>query len=150
MLDNGIIWIDTDGKIIAINYQSDSEKNLLEDLIKNEKQELYISIRNFAKPVYKIQTKSYLIRIDELKNGSYRYVSWKRGSLESSKPDLILENGELDFEGSGGNSVIVFTNKNYTYKIFSNIIGTEETADVSLLVEKNNNEILSQDGILLK
>src|SRR5690606_40506133 len=62
-------------------------------------------------------SKNYLIRIDELTNDNYRYASWKIGEKESSKPDIIIDNGKLKFEGSGGNHVIIFTNDEYTYKV---------------------------------
>ncbi|MBO6185910.1 MAG: hypothetical protein J6O88_14715 [Chryseobacterium sp.] len=42
MLDNGTVWIESDeGKIIAINYQSDFEKKLRKDLI-NKENKMYI------------------------------------------------------------------------------------------------------------
>ena len=119
MLDNGIVWIESDGgKITAVNYQSDFEKKLKKDMIAKEKDNLHLSLKTFKSPTYKIKTKNYLIRIDKLTDYKYRYASWKINNLESSKPDLILNNGELKFEGSGGNHVITFSNGKYTYKFF--------------------------------
>ena len=151
MLDNGTVWIESDeGKIIAINYQSDFEKKLRKDLINKEKQNVHSSLKSFESPTYKIKTKKYLIRIDELENKKYRYASWKINEKESSKPDLILNNGELEFQGSGGNHVITFINGNYTYKVYRNILGEKDTPDITLEVEENGNTILHQDGTLLK
>lgn len=151
MLDNGIIWIESsNGKIIAVNYQSDLEKKLKKDLIAKEKERVHSSIKNFESPLYKIKTKKYLIRIDQLTNSKYRYTSWKIGEKESSKPDLILNNGQWEFEGSGGNSVITFSNKNYSYKVYRNIIGEDNAADITLEVEKGGRIILTEDGTLME
>lgn len=151
MLNNGTVWIDSDeGKIIAVNYQSDFEKKLRKELIDKEKENVHSSLKTFESPTYKIKTKKYLIRIDELENKKYRYASWKISKKESSKPDLILNNGELEFQGSGGNHVITFTNGNYIYKVYRNIIGEENTPDINLEVEENEKIILHQNGTLIK
>src|SRR6478672_2460487 len=52
-LDNGILWIDSDGKISAVNYQSDFEKKLKEKLILQQKANLHASLKDFKKPIYK-------------------------------------------------------------------------------------------------
>lgn len=151
MLDNGIVWIDSDeGKIIAVTYQSTFEKQLKKDLIEKEKEALHISLKNFESPTYKIKTKNYLIRIDKLSDYKYRYASWKINEKESSKPDLILNNGALEFLGSGGNSVITFSKGNYTYKVYRNIMGEDNSPDITLEVEKDEQIILTQDGTLIE
>lgn len=148
MLDNGVLWMANSGVITSVNYQSDFEKKLRQDLITKDKQNLYDSLKTFESPTYKIMTKNYLIRIDELTNDNYRYASWKIGEKESSKPDIIIDNGKLKFEGSGGNHVIIFTNEDYTYKVYRNIIGEENSPDITLEIEKNNKTILTEDGTL--
>ena len=149
MLDNGLVWIDSySGKIVAVNYESPFEKNLRVKLIQKEKERVHISLKKFEIPVYKIKTKQYLIRIDKISDDKYRYASWKLGSKENTRPDLILNNGELDFQGSGGNHVITFTSGNYTYKVYRNIIAEENGADANLEVEKDGQTILSQSGTL--
>ncbi len=150
MLDNGILWMaNSDGVITAVNYQSDFEKKLKQDLIAKDKQNLHVSLKTFESPAYKIKTKSYLIRIDELTNSKYRYASWKIGEKESSKPDIIIDNGEFEFEGSGGNHVITFTNENYTYKIYRSIIGEDSSPDITLEIEKDGKAISTEDGTLI-
>lgn len=151
MLDNGIIWIESsEGKIIAVTYQSNFEKKLRKDLIAKEKESVHSSLKTFESPIYKIKTKKYLIRIDKLSDSKYRYTSWKIGEKESSKPDLILKNGQWEFEGSGGNSVITFSNGNYTYKVYRNIIGEDNAPDITLEVEKDGQIILTEDGTLIE
>ena len=149
MLDDGVVWMsNSDGIITAVNYQSAFEKKLRSDLIAKEKENLHISLKTFENPTYKIKTKTSLIRIDKLKDNIYRYASWKIGENESSKPDIIIDNGELEFEGSGGNNVITFIKNNFTYKIYRNLMGEENSPDITLEVEKYGEIILTEDGKL--
>lgn len=150
MLNRGDIWIESHGKITALNYQSSFETAQKNSLINHDKKKLHSSLKSFKSPTYKIKTKSYLIRIDELANGKYRYASWKIGKPETSKPDLILSNGELKFDGSGGNHTITFTKGEYQYNIYRGIIGEKDAAEISLTVEQNGKIILQQDGKLLE
>lgn len=150
MLDNGIIWMaNSDGMITSVTYQSDFEKKLRNDLIAMDKENLHVSLQTFESSTYKIKTKNYLIRIDELTNNKYRYASWKISEKESSKPDMILENGELEYRGSGGNHDFTFINNNYTYKVYRNIIGETNTPDIILEVSKNEKIILTEEGTLI-
>jgi hypothetical protein len=69
MLENGVLWMEnSDGIITAVNYQSDFEKKLKKYLINKEKENLHSSLKTFESPTYKIKTKNYLIRIDNLTN----------------------------------------------------------------------------------
>ena len=151
MFDRGLFWMaNADGVITAVNYQSDFEKKRKQELIAEDKEKLYPSLKTFKSPVYKIETPHYLIRIDELEDSKYRYASWKIGKSEGSQPDLILNNGSLEFDGSGGNHVITFTNENYTYFIYRwYIMETENSSDITLEVAKDGQTILTEDGNLL-
>lgn len=149
MLDNGTMWINSDdGNIIAVNYQSDFEEKLRNELIAQDRNTLYSPLRVFKEPAYKIETKTYFLRIDELANGKYRFASWKLGQSQSVKPDLVLHNGAFEFEGSGGNHTITFTNGKYTYEVRRNILGMKGHSDVTLEVLKDMKSILVQDGSL--
>lgn len=148
MLDNGTVWMESsfEGRIIAVNYMSNIEKELRKELIKKEKRSLHSSLRDFESPKYKVITEDYLIRIDELTNGKYRYASWDINEKESLKPDLILENGEFEYQGSGGNHTITFLNKNYQYKIFMFQLRESDSTDILFEIEKDHKVILSQSG----
>lgn len=150
MLDRGDLWIETDGTITALNYQSDFEAKQKKDLIAKHKTKLHASLKSFLVPVYKFKTKNYLIRIDEQANNKYRYASWKIGSLESSKPDLILTDGEWENDGTGGNHTITFKKGEFNYIIYRGIIGEKDAAEISLTVEQKGKIILQQDGKLLE
>jgi hypothetical protein len=150
MLDNGDLWIaNSDGVITTVNYQSDFEKKLRTNLISRDKDNLHVSLKTFQSPVYKIETNKYLIRIDELPNNKYRYASWKVDEKETSKPDIILNNGQWEHLGSGGNHVITFENGIYTYKVYRNIMGEDNSPDITLEIEKNEEIVLTTDGTLI-
>lgn len=145
MLDNGTIWIDDGGKIAAINYQSAKEKQLLIKAIQTDKNQLPKSLQNFEKPMYLLFTKNYKIRIDEKTEGIYRYAAWKTKD-QKSEPDIIIENGVLEFQGSGGNHTITFKNNGYTYIISINEIGAIGDPGVTLQIVKRGKAILSENG----
>lgn len=150
MLDNGDVWMaNSDGMITAVNYQSDFEKKLRQNLIAKDKQNLYASLKQFESPIYKIETSQHLIRIDKLPNSNYRYASWEKGEKETSKPNIILENGELTFQGSSANHIITFINGKYIYKIYRNIIGEKNSPEITLEIEKDGKIILTQTGRLI-
>ncbi|WP_323665409.1 hypothetical protein [Aliarcobacter butzleri] len=142
MLNQGTLWLNFDEIIIAINYQSDFEKRLREDLIRKEKEQLDSSLKEFIEPTYKIKTKNFLIRIDKIDDSKYRYSSWKISKSESSKPDLVLLNGEIEYSGTIGYQYFTFKNRNYTYEI--------DIDATSLEVMKDNKTILLEKGELLE
>lgn len=145
MLDNGILWIDDKGKILTINYQSSKEKQLLLKSIQTDKNQLAKSLQNFEKPLYLILTKNYKIRIDQKAGNSYRYAAWKIKS-PNVEPDIIIENGVLEFEGSGGNHTLTFENSGYTYTVFVNEVGAINTSEAILEVSKQAKIILTENG----
>ncbi|MBN8574190.1 MAG: hypothetical protein J0M05_09780 [Candidatus Kapabacteria bacterium] len=150
MLNNGDLWMaNSDGVITTVNYQSDFEKVLRTNLIAKDKENLHVSLKTFQSPIYKIKTNKYLIRIDELTDYKYRYASWKIDEKETSKPDIVLNNGQWEHQGSGGNHVITFVNGIYIYKVYRNIISEDNSPDITLEIEKNGEIILTADGTLI-
>jgi len=145
MFDYGNIWIGDDGKIITVNYQSTKEKQLLANAIQVDKNQLPTSLQDFQKPTYLIFTKNYKIRVDEKMEGIYRYAAWKIKNPKS-EPDVIIENGVRDFQGSGGNETITFKNNGYTYLVSVNKIGTGNEPNATLEVLKQDKRILIEDG----
>ena len=150
MFNDGELWLgNSDSIITAVNYQSDYEKKYLADLIKNEKSNLHVSLKTFEKPVFTVKTQTTLIRVDQLTNEVYRFASWKKGKNESAKPDLVLSNGKIAYDGSGGNYSISFIDGVTTYRVYRNIIGEDKMADVSFEIEKNGQQIVTEQGNIL-
>ena len=145
MLDNGTIWINNYGKILTINYQSPKEKQLLVNAIQTDKKQLPKSLRGIEKPLYLIFTKNYKIRIDKKAEGIYRYAAWKIKN-QKSESDIVIENGVLEFQGSGGNHTITFKNNDYIYIISINEISSLDKLDATLEVLKQEKIVLTEDG----
>lgn len=143
MLGNGQVWLDYDGTVHGINYQSTIEKNIKTKLIEAQKNTLHQSVRDYAEPVLEWRTKKFRIRIDDLAKHKYRYVAWAVNKKTSEKPDLVLFNGEITFDGNGGNHNYTFSNGIYQYNCVVNVIGTSETPAGELEVYKNGKLIFS-------
>lgn len=145
MLDNGTLWMDDDGKIMTVNYQSPKEKQLLATAIQSDKNQLPKSIQDFKMPIYLILTKTYKIRIDEKSEGIYRYTAWKIKN-QKIEPDIIIENGVLEFQGSGGNHTITFKNNGYIYIVSINEIGALDDPEATIEVVKQEKILFKEDG----
>lgn len=146
MLGQGDIWMDTTGKIITVNYQSQTEKDLKNKLISSEKGKLHSSIATFKAPVYVLETSKFRIRIDDLGNDNYRYASWSIKNPMSQKPDLIITNGKWISDGSGGNSHYDFKKDAYLYECYIIVIGTDDSPPAYLSISQNGKEILNQNA----
>ena len=150
MLNQGTLWIDTDGKIISINYQSQAEKNLSNKLIAAEKAKLHPSIAKFKAPEYILESSKFRIRIDDLGNNNYRYASWSVKQKMSEKPDLVITNGKWIPDGSGGNSYFDFKKGDYLYRCYIIVLGTNDSPPATLTIYQNNKTILEQDAIIVE
>lgn len=135
-----------DSLIDGVNYQSPKEKILQQALIQKEKENLHPTLRRFEKPIFKVITDNFLIRIDKIKPRLYRYASWKRGASEASRPDLVLQNDSITDMSSGGNHAYPFNNGPYRYVIHRNIVGCETTPPFTFDVEKNGHSLHREGG----
>jgi len=144
MLLRGELWLDTDGKLIAVNHQSKLESKEQARLINADKNSVHPSIGNFEQPVLVFETAQYRIRIDDLGQNNYRYASWPIKSKMSDKPKLILTNGKFKPDGSGGNHSYQFKSGDYLYTCFIIIIGEKDAPPAQLVISKAGKEILSQ------
>ena len=149
MLDHGTIWI-SNKQITAVNYSSDAEQQYKNQLILKQKNKLYLSLKNFKAPELQFKTAKFQVRIDEMQNGQYRYASWDVMQSQSQKPDLILNNGIVVMDGSGGNHHFIFKSGTFEYVVYRNILGTNKTSDVTLEVNKKGKTILTQAGKLFQ
>ena len=147
MLSSGWLWLDYDGKLIAVNYQSDAEKTIKAKLINEQKNALHPSLKNYVAPVLEWETSKFRIRIDDLGNQKFRYAAWPLGKSTSDKPDLVLLNGKVTFEGSGGNHFYTFSKGKYQYQCDVNVIGESSVPAGSLSVYKEGKLILNDEVI---
>jgi len=150
MLYSGVVWIDYDGKLIGLNYQSNKEEVLLNKLLEEDKNSLHNSLVNFKRPEVILETQKFRIRIDQLNNDLYRYASWSIDAETNEEPDLVLQDGEVIFDGSGGNHSYKFTNGDYVYECAINVLKAKETPPASLAVYKNEEELLFERAQIIK
>ena len=143
MLNNGVMWVDTDGKVIAVNTQNTTEQAHAEKLIVQDKQSLHSSIKTFQKPILDWDTAKYRVRVDDLGDGNFRYASWSIDKSPSDKPDIVLINGDITFEGSGGNHHYTFKNGRYSYVLQVTVIGCDTSPPGWLEVYKDDKLLLS-------
>jgi hypothetical protein len=147
MLNNGVMWVDTDGKVIAVNTQNATEQAHAEKLIAQNKQSLHSNIKTFQKPILDWKTSKYRVRVDDLGDGNFRYASWSIDKNPSDKPDIVLINGDITFEGSGGNHHYTFKNGRYSYVLHVTIIGCDTSSLGWLEVYKNDKQLLFEDVV---
>ncbi|MDF3054737.1 MAG: hypothetical protein K0Q74_644 [Gammaproteobacteria bacterium] len=147
MLQNGVIWLNADGsKLIAVNYESDAEKNKRLALISEQKKAVHKSLGDFLNPIGIWQTKNHRIRIDEMAGNDYRYASWKTNTCQSDKPDMILKHGTVNYDGSGGNHAYTFKGGGYIYHLDVMLIGLKPSPSATLVVLKDGKEVSREEA----
>lgn len=144
MLRNGILWLDTDGKLKQVNYESASEEHEWRRLVQSEKAKLYPDLRLFSSPVLFMTTRNFKVRIDQLNDGAYRYASWDASKNQSDRPDLVLTQGHYIADGSGGNHAYVFRHGDYSYSCYIAGIGAAGSPGARLIVSRDKKELLNE------
>lgn len=146
MLNQGTVWIDEEGRLTAVNYQSKFELDLKNKIIASQKSKLHPSIAKFKTPECILETSKFRIRIDDIGNGKYRYASWSIKQSMSEKPDLVITDGKWFQEGTGGNHRFEFKKGQYTYECYIAPLREKGAAPASLTIYQNKKIILSQDA----
>jgi len=112
----GEIWINEEGKIIAINYSSAEEQQLKQALKAKIKKEMHPDVKDWKENVLVARSEKLLIRIDDTENG-LRYSCWSKGRNMIAKPDIVLYNGVEDIHGTQGGWSWTFKNGDWTYVV---------------------------------
>ena len=99
-----------------------------------------------------IKTKKFKIKIDQQPDGNYLYQSWGVNGKVTSKPNMIISNGELIPDGTGGNYYYEFSNNGYTYQIWRNYLtDSAKKAPYTLFVtDQNGKTVVNQSGYVVK
>jgi hypothetical protein len=109
---------------------------------------LHHSLSQYACLSKYFRAENYIIRVDRMNKGDYRYASWKSSSTMGDKPELIIYGGKYD-EKKGSFS---FTNEEFEY-----VVGYSEGKPLSgggfehhefLLVRRGGKVILKDERIL--
>ncbi|MBW8523467.1 hypothetical protein K0U91_11860 [Chryseobacterium chendengshani] len=99
-----------------------------------------------------IKTKKFKIKIDRQPNGNYLYQSWGANTKITSKPSMIVSDGEVVPDGSGGNYYFEFNNNGTFYQVWRNYLtNSSKKAPYTLVVIGENGETLvRQDAQIVK
>ncbi|VXB13290.1 MULTISPECIES: hypothetical protein [Chryseobacterium] len=99
-----------------------------------------------------IKTKKFKVRIDKQPNGNYLYQSWGANTKITAKPSMIISNGELVPDGSGGNYYFEFNNNGTLYQVWRNYLtASVKKAPYTLVVIDGNGEtVVRQDAQVVK
>ncbi|WP_088656259.1 hypothetical protein [Geofilum rhodophaeum] len=146
--DTTYFGIDEQGRIDTLIVKRSANKGTMTttEIYDN----VHESIKNFEHLENILNTDKFLIRIDRLSDGSYRYASWSIKQKASEKPDLILLNGDYIREGTGGNHSYVFKNGDYAYKCSIQKLREYQAPPAVLRVYKGDKEILCQSAVIVK
>ena len=116
-LFRGDVWLNDEGNIMTVNYNSEQELALLNQLHLEAEYRSHSSIKDWKENILVCQTEKFLIRIDLMNNDGLRYISWSGTKDIGKKPDLVLFNGKMEFQGTMGGEVYTFKNGDWVYKI---------------------------------
>ena len=108
---------------------------------------IHASLKDYAWLAKYFRTLNYIVRVDKLENGAYRYASWKSPATMSEKPNLTVIGGTFDKE----KDCYTFINDGVEY-----IVGYYEDRPNSegiierhkyLLVQKNGKTLLKEERV---
>lgn len=80
-------------------------------------------------------TKDYIVKIDSMSDGDYRYASWKRPATLADKPHLLLS-------GFKNAHTYTFENDGFVYKVHDG-----QYSGYKLIVEQEGKIVLEQSGL---
>ena len=120
-----------------------------EDLdIKKLKQIIWQELKDFKTFKVYMKTKKFTIWIDQIEDGSYRYASWSKSKTIDEKPDIIIKNGSVTYEGSARNHWYTFKNADVKYICDINVLG-KANDEAFLIVQRGETTILNQTAKII-
>ncbi|WP_299052472.1 hypothetical protein [uncultured Polaribacter sp.] len=115
MLENGLLWLDFNGKLIAVNYNSKESIAKKKRLLALDKENIHESLRENQAFEAFIHTNRFFIRIDLFENNSYRLAYWPVNTVSTSKPKKIILKGIKTTNYLEGSVSYTFTAGNFSY-----------------------------------
>ncbi len=78
--------------------------------------------------VYTCKTPKHIILIDTTSADTYRYRAWNLPKSTSQKPDMVVQNGTMNYEGTGvcGSNYYTFKTGNVEFNVDDSVACTEE------------------------
>ncbi|MFL9833787.1 hypothetical protein [Chryseobacterium terrae] len=136
------------GALCIAQFSLISANDLKNNPVKDNETGYY---QNVPKTVI-IKTKKFKVRIDKQPNGNYLYQSWGANTKITAKPSMIISDGELIPDGSGGNYYIEFNNNGTLYQVWRNYLtSSAKKAPYTLVViGENGDTLVRQDAQVVK
>lgn len=112
----------------------------------NSDNTLFNELKDYESHIATLKNEHWTIRIDLMKNGSYRYASWKNKAT-SNEPNIVLYTGtESAIKQLGSDRHLIFYNNEYSYEVTwadYNPNYDEESYRWELIVKQDEKVILS-------
>ena len=87
----------------------------------------------------------FIVKIDKLKNGEIRYNSWNKPKRIADEPNLTINNGKIEAQGTSGGFYYIFKNGKWKYVVENNLMAESEyKTGIFLKVLENGKEKLYQ------
>ena len=138
----GKIWVNANDKLQSINYQSVAEIKKNKELVNSLLSKIHPSVSTWEENLTYLQSTKFIIRVDYLGDGKYRYASWSKPKSISDKPDLVLVREDVEERSSSGGVDYSFQNGIWTYRVSDVKIGNDDTVfGWSLNILKNGDEV---------
>lgn len=85
-------------------------------------QDLFDGLCYIHIPILQWATENYIVRIDDLGHGRYRYAAWDSDENQGMEPNIVLIDGFVHQDGSCGNHHYQFDNEGYSYIVDVRIV----------------------------
>ncbi|MFK7787391.1 MAG: hypothetical protein AB8B56_19865 [Crocinitomicaceae bacterium] len=134
----GELWLDESGRLISVNYKSEAARVREEGMIEADREALPVFLQEYERPVLTMDAGKWIIRIDQVKGMSYRFVGWIQGNRNPNRDAVeIIFNGFLEYQGSGGNHTYTFKNDLGTFVCYINELRSDETPEGELVLYRD-------------
>ena len=153
MFDNGLLWLNTDGKLIAINKENQAEEEYIKKWYEKDRASLYPALRDYDTNLYIFETKQWNGRIDSLsaEGGDYRLILWRKTDEMSDKPEIVIDHGTVDFSETTSAGDYRFKRGNYIYSFTENSnAADQDKMPYVLIAYRDDKEISSAGAVLIK
>jgi len=143
----GKIWFNEDGEILIINYNSQKEaedKATIKNAIEARD---HASLEGWSHSLVRFETEKFFIHLYYFDDKSYTYASWSKPKATSEKPNMILNHGTEEFQGTMGGVIYRFDKAQYTYEVEEINMAEDDIEGWYLRVYNDNQKILEQKAI---
>lgn len=137
---------------------SDNQKGLSDNKSELKNKETYLDSKSEEFGLKQIEQKTevkenilhcendkFIIKIDRLKNGEIRYNSWNKPKRIANEPNLTIDNGKIEAQGTSGGFYYIFKNGDWKYILENNLMAESEYGmGIFLKVLENGKEKLYQ------